>query len=391
MPAEPVHSLALAIAMASLLAATACSDVGPSLHQLGGSIEARGLDPRTLQQLIAGADDDGADGTDAAPLLADTLSLHVESLDSPPVAGSYSVDAETGVLRLDPLFPLEPGLAYIAQLDLPSRGPIQLRFALPPRETPEGQTSVSAVYPSGDRLPANLLRFYLHFSAPMRTGDSYRYIEIRDEKGEPILAPLLELREELWDPGAQRLTLLFDPGRIKSGLLPTRTIGGALEETRRLTLTVDSSWPDAAGRPLATRFEHSFEVAPPDTESPSVDVWSITPPRAATREPLRITLDEPLDHALMHAMITVERANGEMVMGEVGVSASETVWTLSPARPWQPGPYRIVVDVRLEDRAGNRVDRQFERDLRDPGSSVIRQGDGPPLRTLDFEISGRDR
>ena len=45
-----------------------------------------------------------------------------------------------------------------------------------PRAKPE--TIVSQVYPTANSLPENLLKFYLHFSAPMSQGKVYSYIHL---------------------------------------------------------------------------------------------------------------------------------------------------------------------------------------------------------------------
>ena len=363
----------------------ACAE-GPSLHVVDSGIEARRVDRRPLERLLGALEsDDAAASSEAAQI----LSLHIESIDNPPVAGTYTANATVGTVHFAPAFPLEPGVFYVARLEVDGRRDLELRFELPVQSRPRALSpppTVTAVYPSSGQLPANLLRFYLHFSAPMRAGNSYRFIEIRDEQGERITEPFLELEQELWDPSGQRFTLLFDPGRIKSGLLPTRTVGGALDESRRLTLVVHSGWPSAAGASLADGFEHAFEVTEPDHESPSVGDWTLSLPSAGSLAPLRLTFDEPLDHALLQSLITVER-DGRTILGTVSVSDGETAWELTPDEPWQAGAYRIVVDVRLEDRAGNRLDRPFERDLREPDESVVDTQDGPSFRMLRFEIS----
>src|SRR5207237_1104835 len=90
-------------------------------------------------------------------------------------------------------------------------------------------TVVQQVYPSGDPLPENHLRFYVHFSAAMRQGEAYGHVHVLDASGKALDHPFLELDEELWDPQGKRLTLLFHPGRIKKGLKPREELGPILE------------------------------------------------------------------------------------------------------------------------------------------------------------------
>ncbi|MCH7864908.1 MAG: hypothetical protein IIC56_06820, partial [Proteobacteria bacterium] len=104
---------------------------------------------------------------------------------------------------------------------------------------------MTQVYPSADVLPENLLKFYLHFSAPMSRGDSYQHIRLVRQNGSVVDLPFLELDQELWDRRQTRLTLLFDPGRIKRGLKPHEEVGPALKPGRRYTLEIDAHWLNA--------------------------------------------------------------------------------------------------------------------------------------------------
>ena len=47
-------------------------------------------------------------------------------------------------------------------------------------------TRVDHVYPSADVLPDNQLKFYLHFSAPMRRGEAWQHIHLLKQDGQPV-------------------------------------------------------------------------------------------------------------------------------------------------------------------------------------------------------------
>jgi hypothetical protein len=170
----------------------------------------------------------------------------------PPMLGKYAVTHET--VRFQPRFPLERGVEYRAVFRPPPASGtsdfprIERTFVLPATSLPP--TRVVAIYPSSRELPENLLRFYLKFSAPMSQGKSYGYVRLRDETGSEIARPFLELPQELWSPDGTRLTLLFEPGRVKRGLVPRAEEGSILTAGRSYTLTIDANWPDAEGRPL---------------------------------------------------------------------------------------------------------------------------------------------
>ena len=85
----------------------------------------------------------------------------------------------------------------------------------------------------------------------MQRGEAWRRVHLYDAAGKLVELPFLELQQELWDPDYKRLTVLFDPGRIKRGLLPLQESGPAIEEGKEYTLVIDRTWIDAAGSPLA--------------------------------------------------------------------------------------------------------------------------------------------
>lgn len=299
------------------------------------------------------------------------FSVHVDRVESPALLGDYSADS-TG-LHLRPAFPPQPGVRYqlvfepgvLADLvGHPQEVDRRLtRELLIPFDAPQSTTVVEMVYPSTDLLPENLLKMYLHFSAPMSQGDSYRYISILDSRGDVEELSFLELEQELWDPRGQRLTLLFDPGRLKRGLRPHRDIGPALESGFDFALRIDPSWPDARGAPLVAEYQKRFRARPPDRKSPDPKRWRVEPPSGHSFEALTVHLDEPLDHALLHRHLTLEDAGGKIVDGRIEVGEEERSWRFFAKKAWTPGRYQLRVNPRLEDLAGNRVSRLFEVDL----------------------------
>ena len=287
----------------------------------------------------------------------------------PPILGSYRV--EKGTLCFDPQFPLDRGVRYLASfrpdglggfyhtLDT-SSSPASFQLPDAPPGTP---TVVRQVYPSADVLPENLLKFYLHFSAPMRGGDIYRHIHLRNEAGKDIELPFLELGEELWNPAMTRLTLFIDPGRIKREVKPLEEIGPALEAGKRYTLVIDRAWTDANGQPLKESFRKPFKVGPPDRDPPDVKLWKLQPPQRGSSKPLVLSFPKPMDHALAQRMIRVVVPPGELVAGEAVLEDQERRWIFTPAQPWKAGPHTVLVQTTIEDLAGNNIGKAFEVDL----------------------------
>ena len=97
-----------------------------------------------------------------------------------------------------------------------------------------------AIYPTAAELPVNLLRVYVHFSAPMSEGWAARAIRVsREDTGETLDDVFLPPEPELWDPERKRLTMLLDPGRIKRGLVPNLEFGYPLVEGTAVRIAID--------------------------------------------------------------------------------------------------------------------------------------------------------
>jgi len=280
----------------------------------------------------------------------------------PPMAGTWRVG--DGQLQFMPRFPLAPGVRYRAEYRPEGEAPLVSTFAVAPLDaTPT--TSVREIYPSGDVLPENQLKFYVEFSAPMSRGGTYAQVQLREEGGNFVELPFLELDEELWDPDMTRLTLLVDPGRIKRGVKPLEDIGPVFEAGKRYQLIVTPACRDAAGRPLRAAFTKSFRVGEADRTPPDPSRWHLATPPAGTREPLTVTFDEPLDHALALRLVGVSAgAEGKIRLAGVPALASqERTWRFVPAQPWGAGPHVLTVTPTLEDLAGNNPGKPFDVDL----------------------------
>ena len=70
-------------------------------------------------------------------------------------------------------------------------------------------------------MPANQLRLYLHFSAPMDWRSGHEHVPLLDDAGQEVPDAFLPLDADFWNDDRTRYTVFFDPGRVKRGILPT--------------------------------------------------------------------------------------------------------------------------------------------------------------------------
>ena len=300
------------------------------------------------------------------------------SADLPPVLGAYGV--RDGALRFTPQFPFDPGQRYEVVFD-PSSLPFMRRGSAPgplrrlsatvevPAPARAATTRVVAVYPSAPEVPENHLRLYVAFSGPMGLGGAAGHIRLLDERGGELADPFLPLEIDLWNEDRTRFTVLYDPGRVKRGILPNEEMGRPLVAGRSYTLVVDTSWRDAAGQPLAAPFHHEFRVGPARERALDPADWRLDLPAAGTRDPFAVRFPASLDYGLLQRALLVATGDGRRLDGEIRVEQAETRWAFTPRAPWQTGRYQLFAAATLEDVAGNRIGRAFEVDESDETGS----------------------
>jgi hypothetical protein len=242
------------------------------------------------------------------------------------------------------------------------------------KETPPAV--VETIYPTSSLLPANQLKFYIHFSKPMREGkEIFDRIQLLDADGKPI--PDAWRDTELWSADVKRLTLWIHPGRIKQGVNLREEFGPVLRPERTYTLVIGADLHDADGQPLGKPFTKKFRTSAEERTRPLPEQWKVQAPAGATKQPLAIAFPRPLDRALLDRFITVVDDRGQTVAGRIEVGTEERSWRFHPEQTWQTVEYSIRVDGRLEDLAGNSPVKLFDVDLKAPFPAA-------PTLTLPF-------
>lgn len=297
---------------------------------------------------------------------AGTLVVYAGAGDVPPLAGASAV--ENGVLVFRPKYPLAAGIRYRVRFTAPGGTPLEKVFDGPARNvTPAAR--VERIYPSSDVLPSNQLRLYIYFSAPMSRGEAEQRIHVLDANNKPLPAVFLP-GQELWDPQNRRLTMTFDPGRIKRDLVSNRSMGPPIVEGRRYTILIDRDWRDANGVAMAEPFSKVFRGGPAMRQPPDPKAWTISAPAAHSRAPLVVGFGRPMNYTLLQRMLKVSNAKGD-VAGVVDVAHQESEWRFTPAQPWTAGGYTLVADTALEDLAGNKIGQPFDIDVFDRVTETI--------------------
>lgn len=203
------------------------------------------------------------------------------------------------------------------------------------------------VHPAGPTVPENLLRIELRFARPQRLPFDVGRLALLDERGRPLDRALLDLA--LPSADGRRITVLMDPGRVKSGVGPNLDAGRALHAGEAVRLRLDG---DAVVKQWTVGAALSQPLQPAG--------WRLSAPRAGSRDALRVELGEPISSS-GESLIAVVDAAGRRVSGAIALADGDTVWRFTPARPWRVGGHALVTHPALEDPAGNRSCAAFEQ------------------------------
>ena len=307
------------------------------------------------------------------------LAVFVEDERGSAIQGRYTIEGD--YLLFSPYFPFERGITYVVRTKHgeTDRCYAYQSFFLEKNQMVD-QAKVLGIHPSGDQLPENLLRFYIYFNTPMKKGQFLKEIALTDAAGNVDAHAFMEFKQELWSPDGKRLTILFDPGRIKRGVSTNMRLGPALLEGNRYRLTVSSAWQDVYGQPLSETTTKEFVVTKAYRHRLKVNEWVIDTPESNSTEPLGIRFDRVMDHALLQSMIQIEDEKQNLIAGHWEILEQETQIQFMPEKRWQKGKYQIVIDSRLEDVAGNNLQALLDQIESDTGKEI------DPHQIIDFKI-----
>ena len=193
-------------------------------------------------------------------------------------------------------------------------------------------------------------------------GRGRQRIHVLDENGK-VLPGVFLPGEELWDPNFRRLTMTFDPGRIKRGLTSNEAMGPPIAEGKRYTLVIDRDWPDARGVPMAEGFRKIFSRRAGRAQSARSQAMASD--RAQGGHVRRSGGELPHADELSAAAEDASGFRRARQRGRNGEhrQAMKPNGALRRSEPWKPGDYQLVVDTALEDLAGNHIGQPFDIDV----------------------------
>ena len=270
---------------------------------------------------------------------------------------------EDDYLVFKPYFPFESGMIYIVRTKkTKSHSNYSFQsFQIGKKKKVEG-AKILSIYPSASQLPENLLRFYIYFNTPMKKGEALKHIKLIDAEGNIDSLAFMEFKQELWSIDGKRLTVLFDPGRIKRGVSTNMLRGSALLKGKQYRLSISDAWQDVYGQKLSDKTTKEIEVVKAYRHRIKENEWLINKLQANSYDTLTMHFDRIMDHALIQSMIQLMDPDKNPVDGYWGILKQEQLIQFIPEKKWQKGKYQIVIDSRLEDVAGNNLQNLLDHD-----------------------------
>jgi hypothetical protein len=210
------------------------------------------------------------------------------------------------------------------------------------------------ISPQARVLPANTLRFYIHFPRPGEAHFDRDQLWLNNEQGQAVPDPFLILSQELWSHDGSRLTVLMEPGRIKRGMGEDPSHEPAFVVGRIYSLVITA---------LGQTARHTFRVTDPVLEAIDETGWRIVSPNVGSLDPAILHFDRIMDAALCEDEIGIITTSGEVVQTRVSLSPHGTTMEFIPKRPWSAEEYSLVVSDRFEDVCGNRLGEALDHDI----------------------------
>ncbi|TSE11414.1 Ig-like domain-containing protein [Aquimarina algiphila] len=248
-------------------------------------------------------------------------------------------------------------------------------------EIPEAYNylAVEAIYPSAKSLPSNLLKWYVQFSHPVNEVHVYDYIRFINNQGDTLSRTTLSLENALISEDGKLLTVWIEPGRQKRDLIPNKQLGPVFENDAMYQLIVLKNIKDRQGVSMQKDFTHLFKITYADRIQPSMGSFKILPPE--NNDDLVIFLGESMDYGSTLNSMKIINAEKQEIYGEWQLTNNESTLIFTPKHPWKKGQYQVLIDSRLEDLAGNNLNRLF-----DSGVSILDKKQLCDEYKLEFSI-----
>ena len=274
-----------------------------------------------------------------------------------PLLGSYSYVKDT--IFFEPQFELGEGLTFNVNFSY-KNNTIKKTYKTKSVDNSINQkTDIQEIYPRNNKIPKNILIFYVEFSAPMTEDESaYRYVNLLDENKKVI--PHVWYNKARWISD-KVMTLMIHPGRVKKDISYYDNLGEIFTVGKKYYLEITDRIKPLNSKSKLISFTKEFEITNPINTCPKFIEDKLQIPKRNTSDKLKIVFDRPID--IFSAQIGISVYNyksDKIVEGKIIAGPDDTEWYFMPDQPWTEKKYTLILNKYISDPSGNSLNKPFE-------------------------------
>jgi hypothetical protein len=273
------------------------------------------------------------------------------------LAGSYTLHEKT--LSFTPSLDLTGGSEFEAQY-YDRSDTLRRRFTIDTGAPIAPPAEALRIYPATEKIPANILLFYVEFSAEMKP-DMLAFNAVKLLDGDGNEKTTVWRQRSYWENNGKILVLMIHPGRVKRGINYMPDLGPVFIPGQKYTLVVTAGIHDRFDRPLAHECRREFTVTEDDREMPRIDFSVMKPPGEMTKEPLHLKFSEGMDYVSIITGIRIrDTVANTYVKGEFKMNGNDSAFNFYPENHWRKTVYQVEFTKYVSDFANNHLHRLFE-------------------------------
>lgn len=274
-----------------------------------------------------------------------------------PLLGTYSKAEDT--IFFEPQFELGDGLSFNAHFYY-KNDTVKVLYKTPSINLNiSNEIFIKEVFPRSNKIPKNILTFYVEFSEPMMEDESaFRYVNLYDENKEII--PHVWLNKSRWI-NDKILMLMIHPGRVKRGIKYYDNLGDVFNIGTKYHLEITEKVKPLHKNSKVKPFIKEFEIIEPKASCPKVLQKKFSIPRRNSKEKLKIAFDQPMDLYTILGGISINIYNTDInIQGKFISGSNDTEFYFVPEKPWTEKKYTLIFNKYVSDPSGNGLIKPFE-------------------------------
>jgi hypothetical protein len=93
-------------------------------------------------------------------------------------------------------------------------------------------------------------------------------------------------------------------------------------------------------------------------------------PEPGSKDAITIHIDQSLDFSLLSSALSIADNDNKSIAGIWSIGNEEKSIRFTPEANWAAGQYFLLVETRLEDLAGNNINRPFDLDTKNNKEAI---------------------